>query len=61
MSCTKIADEIGLQLSDPALQCEMRNLLLLLKLTESLVLDIDKHGILGQVATKYEEFQYKIY
>ena len=52
MSCTKIADEIGLQLSDPALQCEMRNLLLLLKLTESLVLDIDKHGILGQVATK---------
>jgi hypothetical protein len=58
MSCTKIADEIGLQLSIPALQCEMRNLLLLLKLTESLVLDIDKHGsriamvFFGQVATK---------
>ena len=56
--CTKIADEIGLQLSNPALQCEMRNLLLLLKLTESLVLDIDKHGsriamiFFGQVATK---------
>jgi hypothetical protein len=38
MSCTKIADEIGLQLSNPALQCKMRNLLLLLKLTASLAL-----------------------
>jgi hypothetical protein len=58
MSCTKIADEIGLQLSNPALQCKMRNLLLLSKLTESLVLDIDKLRsriamiFFGQVATK---------